>query len=235
MEYTKRGNMNGVHDLGGTDGVGPIEQEEDESYFHDEWEEDVFAMLPLTLGQEFYNIDEFRHSMERMDPAHYLDSSYYEHWLNGMETLLVEKDVISEEELEARLEEVQSADDPEAIIPEREDPELTETMIGLIESGASTERESVEPAFKVGNQVQVKNMHPEDHTRCPEYARRACGEIAEVLGTFVLPDAHAHGEGESPEPVYSVCFDSNELWGDDYAGENESIYIDLWESYLEGI
>jgi len=225
--------MDGVHDLGGTDGVGPIEREEDEPYFHEEWEDDVFALLPLTMGQELYNIDEFRHAIERMEPAHYLDSSYYEHWLSAMETLLLEKGVLSEEELEAELERIRAAENPEELVPERQDPELTQAMLDLIETGASAMREPVEPGFAEGDAVRVKNIHPEGHTRCPEYVRRARGKIAKVRGTAVLPDAHAHGEGESPEPLYSVRFNTEELWGEDYTGENETLYIDLWESYLE--
>lgn len=225
--------MDSVHDLGGTDGMGQIEREEDEPYFHEEWEAEVFGLLPTTMGQEMYNIDEFRHAIERMEPAHYLSSSYYEHWLSAMETLLVKKGVISEEEYQERLEEARSAEDPEEIVPEREDPELTENLLELVESGASTKRDPVEPAFEPGDRVEVRNIHPEGHTRCPEYVRRATGEVAEVRGTFVLPDAHAHGEGESPEPVYSIRFDSEELWGEESAAENETLYIDLWESYLE--
>lgn len=229
--------MDGVHDLGGTDGIGPIEQGEDESgvepYFHEEWERDVFALLPQTMGQGLYNIDEFRHAIERMDPAHYLDSPYYEHWLHAMEDRLVEHNVISEEELQSRLEEIKLAEDPEEYIPDREDPEFTEEILDLIGTGVSAMREPEESAFSVGDSVRVKNYHPEGHTRCPDYVRRAKGVIDEVRGTFILPDAHAHGEGESPEPVYSVRFESEELWGEETAEENQTLYIDLWESYLE--
>lgn len=231
--------MDGVHDLGGTDGLGPIERGEDESgvepYFHEEWEKDVFSLLPQTMGQELYNIDEFRHAIERMGPAHYLDSTYYEHWLHAMEDRLIEHDVISEEELSSRLEEVKAADDPEELIPEREDPEYTEEILDLIETGGSAKRDDVEPALNPGDTVKVKNIHPEGHTRCPRYVRRAEGEIDEVRGTFVLPDSNAHGEGENPEPVYSVRFEGEELWGEETAEENQTLYIDLWESYLEKI
>lgn len=228
--------MDGVHDLGGTDGMGSIERGDDDSgpepYFHEEWEAQVFALLPLTLGQGKYNLDEFRHTIEQMGPAHYLDSPYYEHWLHAMEDRLVENGVISEDELQSRLEEIKAADNPDELIPDREDPELTEQMLGLIESGVSAEREPTDPAFEPGDEVIVKNIHPEGHTRCPDYARRARGVVDEVRGTFVLPDSHAHHEGENPEPVYSIRFDSDELW-DGNAEENETIYIDLWESYLE--
>lgn len=227
--------MDGVHDLGGTDGVGPIERESDEPYFHDEWEAIAFGLALITMGRGMYNVDEFRHASERMDPVYYLDSPYYEHWLSAMETLLVEKGIVSADELRERLDEVRSTADPGSIVPGVEDPTLTETMLELVESGASTMREEVEPTFEPGDRVRVRNIHPTGHTRCPEYVRRARGEISDVLGTFVLPDTHAHGEGENPEPVYSVRFDSDELWGEEYAGENESVYIDLWESYLDPI
>lgn len=228
--------MDGVHDLGGMDGIGPIDRTDDdpgpEEYFHEEWEARVFGLLPQTMGQGLYNLDEFRHAIERMYPAHYLSTPYYHHWLHAMEDRLIEHDVISEAELRSRLAEIQAADDPEELVVERENPEFTEEMLDVVDAGASTMRESVAPGFDVGDRVVVENAHPEGHTRCPQYVRRAEGVVEETRGTFVLPDKNAHGEGESPEPVYSVRFESEELWGDESAGENESVYIDLWESYL---
>lgn len=231
--------MDGVHDLGGTDGIGPIERGDDdpdpEPYFHEEWEKIAFSLTPQTMGQGLYNIDEFRHAIERMGPAHYLDSPYYEHWLHALEDRLVEHDVISEEELQSRIEEIKSAENPEELIPEREDSEFTQKIIDVIETGASMMRESVEPAFSPGDTVKVKNIHPEGHTRCPRYVRRAQGTIDEVRGTFVLPDTNAHGEGENPDPVYAVRFTTEELWDNETTETSEAIYIDLWESYLEEV
>lgn len=94
--------MNGAHDLGGMDGFGPIEREADEPVFHAEWERRVFA---LTLAMGFYgawNIDMSRHARERQDPARYLDSSYYQIWLHGLETLLVEHGFLTRDEIAAR-------------------------------------------------------------------------------------------------------------------------------------
>ncbi len=62
--------MNGIHDLGGMDGMGPVEREEDEPIFHEVWEKRVFAMQ---FADSEYNVDEFRHAIERMDPAYYLE------------------------------------------------------------------------------------------------------------------------------------------------------------------
>ncbi len=98
--------MNGVHDVGGMHGLGPIVREEDEPVFHEEWEGRTLALARAMLGGEFFNLDEFRHAMERMEPSSYLRSSYYERWLEGSINLLLEKGVITREEFEARLDDL---------------------------------------------------------------------------------------------------------------------------------
>lgn len=94
--------MNGIHDLGGMHGIGPVDAERNEPVFHEEWERRMFALMIATFGGGHYNVDEFRHGIERMDPAHYLTTSYYEHWLHTVETLLIEKGTITRKELDAR-------------------------------------------------------------------------------------------------------------------------------------
>lgn len=94
--------MNGIHDIGGMDGIGPIAPEPDEPVFHEEWERRMFAVMISCFGDGHYNVDEFRHGIERMGAANYLDTSYYEHWLASLETVLTEKGVITKEELAAR-------------------------------------------------------------------------------------------------------------------------------------
>ena len=91
--------MNGVHDLGGMHGMGPIHPEPNEPVFHSEWERRVFGVMMATFGGGHYNVDQFRHAIERMQPAEYLSSSYYEHWLHAVETLLTEKGAITQREL----------------------------------------------------------------------------------------------------------------------------------------
>lgn len=93
--------MNGVHDLGGMHGLGPVVVEQNEPVFHHEWERRVFGMFLPVFATGAFNIDEFRHAIERMGPR-YLTTSYYEHWLVAFETLLVEKGMISADEFAAR-------------------------------------------------------------------------------------------------------------------------------------
>lgn len=219
--------MDGVHDLGGMDGLGPVER--DEATFHAEWEQRVFAIVLITMARGHCNMDEFRHAIERMAPAQYLDASYFERWLAAIESLLVEHDVVDADDLEALTADYATG---EADISERTDPELAETMRAIIDSGGSPRRGDGNPAFAVGDAVRVRNRHPRGHTRCPGYVRRAEGTVRAVNGAHVLPDAHAHGDGEQPEPLYTVRFEGGELWGPD-AESGTAVSVDLWESYLE--
>lgn len=98
--------MNGIHDLGGMEGVGELEVEKNEPVFHAEWEKRVFGLFFGLAPHGYFNIDEFRHGIERMGAAAYLNTSYYEHWLGAFERLLAERGVISAEELEQRCREI---------------------------------------------------------------------------------------------------------------------------------
>ncbi len=95
--------MNGIHDMGGMHGLGPVVREENEPVFHEEWEGRALALARAMLGGEHFNLDEFRHAMERIEPSRYLRSSYYERWLEGTITLLLEKGVITRDEFDTRL------------------------------------------------------------------------------------------------------------------------------------
>jgi len=223
--------MNGVHDLGGMDGFGAVEREKDEPVFHSDWERRVFGMLLATMGQGLYNLDEMRHAIERMSPAHYLGSSYYEHWLAGLERTLEEKGKLSGAEIESKVRELVSASPPQPV-PERRNPELAEGLGQAVRGGAPTSRGKGRARFRSGSRVRVRKMNPSGHTRCPRYVRGAIGTIEHVHGKFVFPDAHAHGRGESPEVLYTVGFEATELWGAEAEGRGR-VYVDLWESYLE--
>lgn len=223
--------MNGVHDLGGMHGFGPVRREENEPWFHADWEKHVFAIRRATMAQGLYNLDEFRHGIERMDPAHYLASSYYEHWLASVETLLIEKGVVTKEELDART--AFFREHPAAALPEREDPALVDRVLaGGPVIGVAQPQRVTRCRFQVGDRVVTRNIHPKGHTRLPRYARGKRGVITRIHGLLPLPDANAHGLGEQPQPVYSVRFESTELWGD-AAEPHTSVYLDLWEGYLE--
>src|SRR3954468_5932781 len=114
--------MNGAHDMGGMHGFGPVVREENEPVFHADWERTVCAMNRAIRARGLINIDESRHGIERMPPAEYLAASYYERWLSSLERNLVDKGIVTREELASRA--ALLAEHPDTPTPQRDDPEL---------------------------------------------------------------------------------------------------------------
>lgn len=215
--------MNGIHDLGGMHGLGAIVREDDEPCFHHDWERRTFPLFAALFAGGHFNVDEFRHAIERMDPVHYLEGSYYEHWLHAFETLLLEKGTISAAELEGAIRPLRPAPPPAL---------LTRDMVEAVVLGGASARaaEDVPGRFKVGDRVRAKNLNPATHIRLPRYARGKLGTVAIVHGAFATPDTMAHGQGEQPQQVYAVRFSAEELWG---VARPDTVCIDLWDGYLE--
>ena len=209
-------------------GFGPVERETNEPPFHGRWEAAVVAIMRATRGAGLFNIDEFRHAIERMDPAHYLGSSYFEHWLDGIARLLTEKGVVSAAELEALAARIDARSDAAAAPTRVVSPPVPAPRR---ETETSFREPLAPPRFAAGAAVVARNIHPSGHTRLPRYARGKPGVIAAHRGCHVFPDTNAHGRGEQPQHVYSVRFEARELWGG-AAEPNQHVYLDLWESYL---
>jgi nitrile hydratase subunit beta len=206
--------MDGIHDLGGLEGFGPVVIESDEPVFHEDWERRVFrANVAVSLGVGPSG-GAFRHSIERMDPALYLTSSYYEHWLTGVSTLLVEAGLTSSAELDRRA----GGTFPLSRADRGEPP-------AVLEPDCTVAR------FAVGDPVRVREWHPVGHTRAPRYVQGKRGVVVRVDGAFNVPDVEAHGGGRVLDPTYSVRFPARELWGEGGA-DSEAVHVDLWERYL---
>jgi nitrile hydratase subunit beta len=230
--------MNGAHDLGGMHGFGPVVAEPDEPVFHAEWERRAFG-LTLAMGAwRRWNLDMSRSAREQMLPAEYLATSYYEHWLFGLERLLLEKGFVSPEEL-ARVQRGESTPREPAEVPAEvpavvKDGALRPEGVPRLLHNRRAARldDPVPPTFVVGQAVLARNMHPLGHTRIPRYVRGRRGVVAIDHGVFLFPDTHAAGEGSKPQHVYSVRFAAQELWGPE-ASPRDSVYVDLWDDYLE--
>ena len=95
--------MNGIHDLGGRHGMGPIDIDPDQPIFHAEWERRMFGMFILAFAGGHFNIDQFRSAIEQMQPSRYLESDYYEHWLHSLETWCIKNGSLTEEEIDQRM------------------------------------------------------------------------------------------------------------------------------------
>lgn len=225
--------MNGVHDMGGMHGLGEIP--DDDAAFHADWERTAYVTNKLLRLQGHYNIHEYRHSVERMDPADYLAVSYFERWFTAVETLARENGLVAEEEIERRMAAIRSGEyDPADATPKADAAtdtlgELADRATEAFQAGAEAPPEPDDPRFEPGDDVRVRNVHPAGHTRAPRYTRGAVGTVQAITGAFELPDARAHGK-EATEPVYDVRFDAAELWGPDT--DADTVDIEMWESYL---
>src|ERR1700694_2236603 len=202
--------MDGMHDLGGKQGFGTVRYTLDAKAFHARWERRVNALYSLAVKLGIFNMDEYRHAIERMEPRHYLGASYYERSLTSLATLCVEKGVVSREELEQRA----RGDFPLALpsAPGR---------------GNVANREHFEP----GDRVRVRLDSVPGHMRMPGYIRGKVGVLVAESPAYPFPDAHAHGVASEDEPTYDVRFRSEDLWPG--SAEPALIHVGVFQSYLE--
>ena len=217
--------MDGIQDMGGKQGFGSVAIDPDEPVFREAWHGRAFAMGAMSMGLSGTNLDAFRHGLERLHPYEYLADGYYGRWLACAETLLVDSGVLAPGAVEARARNLMG----ESV----EEPTDVEAKKPVFERGGpGSLREIDDPAaFSVGDRVRARDVRTDGHTRLPAYVRGRSGTVHALRPAALLPDSNAHFEGENPQHVYTVEFDSTELWGPE--AEAATLRIDLFESYLE--
>lgn len=214
----------GIHDMGGMHGFGPAVWPGSEEAYHKRWEPRVFAMSTL-VAVEGIGSGSGRAIREEMPPEEYLRASYYERWLFSTEQRLIRKGTITEGEVDAWVERLRGGEEP----PARTDPAQAERVLAAIREPEPL-GEAAETRFAAGDRVRVRRMRPAGHTRCPRYARGVAGVVESVRGTDAFPDI---GPYRGPvEPVYSVAFRSEDLFGPSDEG-TWTVLLDLSDSYLE--
>ncbi len=211
--------MNGIHDMGGMQDMGPLQYEKNEPVFHAEWERRVFAMVWATDTPPGS-----RYQLELIPPADYLRMSYYEKWLTAFVELMLKHGMITRGELETGK--------PMSGTPKGKLLTVAKVPTELTKGDPSTRNVPVAPRFQTGERVRARNMHPIGHTRLPRYTRGKIGTIERDHGVFVFPDTKVQQLGEKPQHVYSVRFTARELWGEQ-ASRHDSVYVDTWDDYLE--
>jgi nitrile hydratase subunit beta len=217
--------VNGVHDMGGMQDMGPVVEEKNEPVFHHPWEGRVFAITRSMSAWRKWNLDALRHQRELIPPADYLRMSYYEIWLTGLLELSVRFGLVTREEI---------AVGKPAAGSSRLRPALTVDKVPpLVANGTPASRDvPVAARFQAGQRVRARNMNPVGHTRLPRYTRGKQGTVERDHGVFVFPDTDAHFLGEKPQHVYTVRFSARELWGDQ-AKPRDTVCIAMWDDYLE--
>lgn len=211
--------------MGGMHGMGPVQYEENEPVFHQRWEARAFAITRAMGAWGKWNLDASRYQRELIGPARYLTLSYYEKWVEGMLELSLKEGLLTQEEVDR----AKPAKDSAKQVP----PMRAEQALTLVTKGAPAIRNVPAPQrFQAGQRVRARNINPAGHTRLPRYARGKVGAIDRDRGVYVFPDTNAHSQGENPQRVYSVRFAARELWGEQ-AMPRDSVYIDMWDTYLE--
>ena len=217
--------MNGAQDIGGMHGFRPVQPEPDEPVFHAEWERRAFALTLAMAMPGGWNIDMSRFARENRPPSEYLAMSYYQVWFAALETMLKQRGLVADDEIDAG----HSLHAPKPVARTLSPSDVAQVLY----RGAPTERETRSAAkFKAGDRVRTKTINPVTHTRLPRYVRGHAGTIERVIGCHVFPDSNARGAGENPQWLYTVRFDGRELWGGD-ADPTLTVSVDAWEPYLE--
>jgi nitrile hydratase beta subunit len=217
--------VNGVHDMGGMQGFGPISPEVNEPVFHAPWEGRVITMVLAIAAWGKFGADHRRHVRELIPPAEFLAMSYYQIWYAGLIANMLNAGMVTREETDSGI--------PAAVSPKLTPALLAARVPTFFANGAPKSRNVPAAAnFRVGQQVRARNINPTTHTRLPRYARGKSGVVMSDHGIFVFPDTNASFLGEKPQHLYSVRFAARELWGQQ-AKPKDTIYIDLWDDYLE--
>ena len=206
--------MDGMHDLGGKQGFGPVRHNPNAPGFHADWERRVTALYALAVRHGVFNMDEYRHAIERMEPRYYLGAGYYERTLTSLATLVVEKGLVSRAALQQQVD----GDFP-----------LAAAAAASAGRGNLAQRET----FAVGERVRVRSEGVPGHHRLPGYVRGKTGVVVGVTPPYPFPDAHAHGVPAADEPTFDVRFDARALWPE--SADAASVHVGVFQSYLERI
>lgn len=218
--------MDGIHDMGGMHGFGPVDRHNDYT-FRADWQRKAFGIVESLAGVVPFNSDTFRRAIERISADQYLRHSYFEQWMMAAGTLLLDAGLVNENELRTGKKEFD-------IDLTNRSPIGPKELLDAFRVGAPVEfpADSQPARFAVGQSARVTVDCPPHHTRVPRYLRGRVGTVTRDSGVFQFADAVAAGRGQCPQHCYTIAFAANDLWGQN-AEHSETVYADLWESYLE--
>lgn len=204
--------MDGIHDLGGKQGFGPVAVTGMTQPFKADWEITAAALMGRMVRRHYFNMDEYRHAVERMDARDYLSASYFERTFSAIATLCIEKGLISLDEFET--------------ISRGRLPLGRPAMPGRVQKGEL-------PFITLGDSVRVKDESVGGHIRLPSYIRGKCGIVVSVSKPYPFPDAAAHGLSSPKQRCFDVRFRAKDLWINE--SDDADVHVGVFNSYLEKI
>ena len=204
--------MNGIHDMGGMHGFGPVQVEPNEPIFYARWESRVLALFFATGAARRRVAASGRRQIERLPPADYLRIPYYQKWLEALIATSIEAGLVTAEEI-----------GPGTLLP----PPAPLPPAPPADTGPPRAA-----SFAPGDRVRAKSIHPTYHTRMPRYVRGHLGVITAHHGNAAFDDSRARGLGDANQPLYTVRFAARELWGEQ-GHPADCVHAELWEDHLE--
>jgi nitrile hydratase len=210
--------------MGGMHGMGAIQVEKNEPPFHARWEGRVLAMR-RALGVSGKLRGNFRSFIESIPAADYLRMSYYEKWFTALVAQIIANGLATRAEIESSKPAKGSTKAKPAL-------NAADAATLSVRAVPAVYHIDAPPRFQAGQRVRARNINPVSHTRLPRYTRGKTGVIERIRSVQAFPDSSALGQGDKPQYVYLVRFATRELWGEQ-ASPHDSLYIDLWDDYLE--
>jgi len=219
--------VNGNHDLGGVDlkkeaGADPatIEKIDRTAKPNTYWESSIHALLVVLATKKpnaLVTTDENRRCVEALEREAYKDWGYYDQWSVSLTTILLERGIITHEEIDEGI--------------NGDSPKVTE------EQG---------PIYKVGDVLRVKTEDSRlrwhrPHIRCPGYIYGQQAIVEEYVGLFKDPFLLAFRAVGPMQHLYRVSFDMAALWDKTGAARDQAvaptvsdrIQADIYEGWLE--
>ncbi|WP_181168035.1 nitrile hydratase subunit beta [Mesorhizobium sp. B2-4-19] len=220
--------MDGIHDLGGMHGFGPVPVDKDDYVFKHEWQRRSFGLTQALAGTTPYCADMHRFKIEKLLAIDYLQMDYFEKWAVATSELLKDAGLVSEAELS-------SGKKVFDVDLTRNTPATPEGLVEVMKSGAKLDfpPETSRPQFVVGETIRVSVNHASGHTRVPRYVRGKVGSIVADMGVFQFADTVAAGSGPHPQHCYTVEFTAGTLWGNGAERAGDRFYLDLAETYID--
>ena len=212
-------------DLGGFPGFGPVTPEAEGDLFHASWEPRALALTVAMGATGAWNLDMMRAARETLPM--YRELSYYEIWLHALQNMLEKQGLVTPEEVSTGLMLHAAPTLPRQL--------KVADVHAALARGAPTERSPASPArYAQGDKIRMRPSQADHHTRLPAYVLGKAGVVEQVHGVHVFADSNAQALGEQPQWLYSVAFDSIELWGD-AGSKGVQVSIDAFEPYLEAL